>query len=240
MGFIFTTEPDASRRLAVARTGAADRDALDRRATLAVVILALSAILDSVSVLAGFLQIGLLTRIRDEGEFSDAEVFVNDSMIVLIGLAKLITFTLATVFFCRWMLQAFRNGLATRPEAISYTPREAVASFFIPFVNLVRPFRAVKQLFDVSTEPDRSDAIVRVWWAFYLAMGILGNLSARATWRAEEPPELIVATWLGIAVDVISVPAALLAAHLVRVVSAGLQRSASEVPLVGAGISSVV
>jgi hypothetical protein len=222
MGFVFTTEPEAAYRQRIARVGAADWVALERRAMLAVGILVISAILDSIGVLIGFLQIELLTRMRDGGEFSPSQVLRNDSVIELIGRAQQITFFLTIVLFCWWMLQALRNALAVNVGRITYTPLAAVASFFIPFVNFVRPYRAMKQLFDASTEPGLSHSVVRVWWGFYLAMGILGNVATNAVRRAEEAPELIVATWLSIASCAVAVPAALLAAHLVRRVSAGL------------------
>jgi glucan phosphoethanolaminetransferase (alkaline phosphatase superfamily) len=225
MGFVFTTEPAAAHRHRVARGGAADWVALQSRAALAIWTLVTSAFLDSINVVASLLQIELLTRIQNDGEFSESQVVLNDSAMEFLGWLQMITLLLTVVFFCRWMLQAVRNVLAFKPWRMSYTPGQAVASFFIPFLNLVRPYKAMKQLYKASTEPGSSISIVRVWWGFYLVSAILGNLAARASWRADESSEWIVATWLSIVASAVAVPAAFLAAHLVRRVSAGLRET---------------
>jgi hypothetical protein len=51
---------------------------------------------------------------------------------------------------------------------------------------------------------------------------MLGNLSARLSWRADDAFELIASTWVTIAADAVSVPAAFLAVYLVRRISSGL------------------
>jgi large-conductance mechanosensitive channel len=223
MGFVFTAQPDPAPGALPHSERPANWSELERRSTRAVALLIVSAFIDIVSALAGLFQVRLLTRIRDGNHFSDVEVAFNDLAIALLGFAQVAVFVAVVVFFCLWMLQAYRNVTATQPALVSYTPREAVASFFIPFVNLIRPYRAMKELYEASTKPgEASDGIVRTWWGSYLIMGFVGNFSARLALRAEATSELIASTWVTLAADAVSVLSALLAAYLVRRVSEGL------------------
>jgi Domain of unknown function (DUF4328) len=131
-----------------------DWSALERRSRIAVACLMACAAIDTLSVVAGLFEIELLMRIRDDRGFTDAEVASNDRMMLILGMLYLAVYLLTVVFFCRWMLQAYRTVLATQPGRVSSTAREAVASFFIPFVNLIRPYRAMRELVDASTGPD--------------------------------------------------------------------------------------
>jgi hypothetical protein len=231
MESLFSAGQDPTRVVLPIGAKPANWPALERRSTVALAFLIISALLDAVSVAAGLFQVQLLTRIRDGGDFSEREVALNDLVIALIAFAQIWVFILLVIFFCRWMLQAFRNVVATQPAGVSYTPGEAVGSFFIPFVNLIRPYRAMKELYEASMEPGQaSEGIVRMWWASYLLMGFTGNISARLAWNADEASELIASTWASVVSDAVSVPSALLAAYLVRRVSEGLRVMQAKTP----------
>lgn len=84
-------------------------------------------------------------------------------------------------------------------------------------MSVAASFLQVQFLTRIRDEADRFEG--------QIALGFLGNIAARAVWRAEEMPQVIVATWLSIAADAVSVPAAILAAFLVRRVSSGLPKT---------------
>jgi drug/metabolite transporter (DMT)-like permease len=65
-----------------------------------------------------------------------------------------------------------------------------VGSFFIPFVNLVVPYRAVKDVWQKSGPPDEAlvaepdpPALFPVWWLFWLLAAFAGNISFRMSFN---------------------------------------------------------
>jgi hypothetical protein len=106
----------------------------------------------------------------------------------LIGLVALfeIPLQLATViFFCIWEYRAFNNLSALGAKNLEFSPGWAVGWWFIPFLNLVKPFQVVRELYN-NSDPDVDEdgflasyqgtpEIVGFWWGTYLA----GNITFR-------------------------------------------------------------
>jgi hypothetical protein len=108
----------------------------------------------------------------------------------LSGLALILALVAAAVFFGVWLHRAVRNLSGLGRSGMEYTPGGAVVSFYIPFLNLVRPHRALTELWRASdpapecgergwTGYGTTSALVTVWWGFWLVSGFLGNISAR-------------------------------------------------------------
>ncbi|MEW6432790.1 MAG: DUF4328 domain-containing protein [Myxococcota bacterium] len=96
---------------------------------------------------------------------------------LVLVLVYITTYITTVVLFCRWFHLAVRH-VAARSVRLGVTPAGAVASWFIPFVNLVRPFRISRQMLD-GTGGDSS--IVGPWQALWL----IGNTVSRASSRME-------------------------------------------------------
>lgn len=93
----------------------------------------------------------------------------------LAALAYIPTYLTTIVLVCRWFHLATRHALA-RGAQLGVTPAGAVGTWFIPFVNLVKPFQLVRQML-ATTERDQSQ--VSVWQALW----VMGNLVANASVR---------------------------------------------------------
>ena len=107
----------------------------------------------------------------------------------------------AAVLYCRWLYRAY-GDVALLQGTVRFKPGEAVASFFLPFVGLWRPYRVMVELYEASdprglpspggglTAGDSAPVVekafpVRSWWAAWLlapvATGILENVSSLST-----------------------------------------------------------
>ena len=85
-------------------------------------------------------------------------------------------FCAAIVFFLIWMWQALHNLKLLKAEGISHRPITALVSFFIPIVNLYRPYVILQEIWRAS-HPDAigyprewietpSTTWIRSWWFF--------------------------------------------------------------------------
>jgi hypothetical protein len=106
------------------------------------------------------------------------------------GLGLLVVVLAGAVFFGIWLHRAFRNLRGLGRAGMVYTPGRAVASFYIPFINFVRPHRALTELWRASEPGAEADGagwsaygattpLISLWWGFWLGSQFMGNASAR-------------------------------------------------------------
>lgn len=111
----------------------------------------------------------------------------------LIGLTAIIRipiFILTVIFFLIWLHRAYSNLPALKAQHLEFSPGWAVGWWFIPFANLVKPFQAMRELYNES-DPDfdpnlgflssSSGAPVSMvfWWACWIIGNILSNISSK-------------------------------------------------------------
>lgn len=95
------------------------------------------------------------------------------------------------VVFLVWMNAAAKNARSFGHEGLEFTPGWVVGWWFIPFANWVKPFQAMKEIWQAS-DPDAIGAGYQswrasvvpgtfgVWWATYLLGGVVGIAGAFA------------------------------------------------------------
>ncbi|MDQ3111921.1 MAG: DUF4328 domain-containing protein [Bacteroidota bacterium] len=108
----------------------------------------------------------------------------------ILGLLFSLTTVLLAVFFLLWMSRAYKNLVKANIENIRFTHGWAVGAWFVPFVNLVRPLKIVKEIWNKTQEGFRngqsferkSDSLIYYWWFAYLLTGILSfNVKQKPT-----------------------------------------------------------
>jgi Domain of unknown function (DUF4328) len=193
-------------------------------------LLIATVVLCVISIVSGLMQVELLSRTAYG--ISEAEATTNDLREQVIGGLQLLFLLATAVTFLTWFYRAHSNLRALGAARLAYTPRWAVGGFFVPFLNLVRPFQVMRELWNVTMEP-RSDmrakadsseevqspssSLVNWWWGCFLVSGILGNMVMRLSFKQEPSvTDLMTATWLGVTSAVIDVAGAVLAILLVE------------------------
>jgi len=158
----------------------------------------------------------------------DAQMSLNDGSSVhigigLIGLASVLEILLrlsVIVFFLIWEYRSFNNLSALKARNLEFSPGWAVGWWFIPFANLVKPFQAIRELWNES-DPEFDEEtgflhvspgtpeIIGFWWATFLLSGIAARISnAMVDSRSGAPSEyfpvaLIVASILQLAAAIL-------------------------------------
>jgi len=116
-----------------------------------------------------------------------------------------------------WLYRSYDNLRAFSPSRrLNHSPGWAVGSFFIPFVNLVVPYRAVKEVWQKSGSPDEAllsepspPAWFPIWWLFWLLASFAGNITMRASFDETVPEST--ATMFSIVASALSILAAVFA-----------------------------
>ncbi len=201
------------------------------RARWAEILLIASAAVGAAAVISGVLQFNLLSRAATDG-ISEAEAILNDSRQQFIGILQFSLLVGTAVAFLMWFHRAHRNLPALGCDDLEYSPRWAVGGFFVPILNLARPFQVMREVWLGSMPGNSSRAsvmggifqersrktppLVGWWWVLFLGSNLFGNFMLRMAAidnpTLEQMREL---TWGEIFSDALDVPAALLAAILV-------------------------
>jgi uncharacterized membrane protein len=103
-------------------------------------------------------------------------------------LAALGVNVLAIIFFCIWIHNAHANLKRLGSEGMAYTPGWAAGSWFIPIVNLFRPFHVLQEIWKASApripedpvewQRERPSGLVGLFWALAIPTGLLAGIAA--------------------------------------------------------------
>lgn len=85
--------------------------------------------------------------------------------------------------FLLWLRRRYAN-LATLRHHTTYQPGWAIGSFFVPFLNFVRPFQIVRETLKYSTRRPSvlaplDNALLYSWWVLFWTDNILGQVVFR-------------------------------------------------------------
>ena len=151
------------------------------------VVLQVLYVLSSVSVIGymGDLLSGTVVVNDKSPDFSPAEMV----QLIVALLSTLVTFSLYFMIG-RWIFRAAWNLRHLGAKRLEYTPGWSVGWYFVPFANLVMPFRAMREIWLASHEPTRwretSVGTLTIWWTLWLLVSILGNISWRLSLNAAQ------------------------------------------------------
>ncbi len=180
------------------------------RATLAVAFLAIAAAAEGASLL--FCVLRLLAG--GTGEVVEALSALADIGVAL-GLIG------AGIVYLRWLHLSVRQVIALGHD-VGISPGRAVAAWFLPFVNFVRPYNVLRNLAGVVGGESLIAAVkLRVWWALWLAGSALGYVESKmAVSSADTSAPYVV----GLLANAASLGAALLCIRHVRLIQGDLDR----------------
>lgn len=102
-----------------------------------------------------------------------------DAMLVLF---YFMVFGVIAIAFLKWVYRASRNSHGFHAVGLKHSPRWAVTSYFIPVLWFWVPFQAMKEVWQVSRDPEnwraqRAPACLYWWWTLWIAGGVAAGAS---------------------------------------------------------------
>lgn len=113
-------------------------------------------------------------------------------------------YVFTVVTFLMWLHRASQNAGILYPLGVRTSPAMAVGCWFIPLVNLVRPYRVVRALHSaafIDGPTPRKDwaarlpAIFPIWWGTWLVNNMLVNVATRQIF-SDDPEKVQRALWI--------------------------------------------
>jgi Domain of unknown function (DUF4328) len=153
----------------------------DRIARVIVTLLGLSSLLALLMVAFRLGEQGLLSRIANLEFVSEEEVTGSDARIAAVAGIQILTLVVTGIVWLVWQHRSQANLVAARVSGLRFTPGWAVGWWLVPFVNLVKPFQTMRELWKASGgEGDwghsRTWPVIGWWWAAWLTAGVLGRI----------------------------------------------------------------
>jgi hypothetical protein len=149
------------------------------------------------------------------------------------ALLYLAAYLATVVVFAMFVHRCCSNAHALGARGMEFTPGWAVGWYFIPFMNLVKPYQAVQEIYR-ATDPqaDADDwklsyvpSLFGWWWGLWIVSNVLGSIVGRAA-LSSDPAALAVGPWLDVVDGVIDVALCTIAILMVRALTARQEQKA--------------
>ena len=196
------------------------------RALWVLAIFGILAIVNIVGVFSSYSEAELIQDIIDNKYVSDSDIESNDDRQALIGMVQMALYIAVAIAFLMWIHRAHRNLQSLGNQDLKYSPGWAVGWFFIPIMNLFRPYQVMSEIWRGS-DPDLPigdsrawksstvSSLVGWWWAFYLICEVVAQITSRVAFQGEELSEMKSAAYLFMASDSIDIVGFLVTSMLV-------------------------
>ncbi len=143
------------------------------RGSVAIALLLLMGLLAAIAALHFFSAFDIASRAA-RAALRPGEAAAFDEFTLTLGRLELAGSILTGIAWFVWLHRAVANArsLGVQTEA---TPGWSVGWWFIPFANLVKPYRILRSLCDGLVSG--SSTIVAYWWGCYLIAGFVGEFA---------------------------------------------------------------
>ncbi len=200
----------------------------DQRAKTAILLIWIVLGMDIISLVSDFFEYQLLQS-ATTGNITMAEANANDARQDIIGILHLVVYIISAVTFIMWFRRAY-NNLHKKLSYLNYSEGWAAGSWFVPVLNLFRPYQIMKELY---VETDKllkkrlefyasqfNYSAIGIWWALWIISGILGQFVIRWSTQAETVDDFIIGSIAALISDVIAIPLAFITVKVIKNYSA--------------------
>ncbi len=138
----------------------------------------------------------------------------------LFALLQVVVYIVTAIPFLMWIHRANRNARALGAQGMTFSPGWSVGWFFIPILNIWKPYQAMKQIWQASANPDAWSSepvpsLVGNWWGLWLLSNFLGQMSVRLAFRDETAQILMTSAIVDLGTEAVDIALCLVALRLI-------------------------
>lgn len=195
------------------------------RAKNAITLVWIVLALEVVSIISGYFQYDLLQTVANGGEISMETATANETRGQIIGIVYSIVFSISAVTFIKWFRRAYYN-LHLRVNHLAQTEGWAAGSWFVPIINLYRPYQIMKELYQETKElliqkgfsinDNFTTGSLGWWWTLWIINNVIGQFVFRYSMRAESVDELTISTVASLIGNVVGIPLAIITVKVIK------------------------
>ena len=152
------------------------------------------------AVVVNALEFDFFKDIENQSFQTEEELIIAGNLIdqlhVVAFISFLITFILGGIVIFKWIYRSNINAGLLGAKDMKFSPGWSVGWFFIPVVNLWKPFQAMQEIYNASLNPANwkdlgKPKIVLQWWGLWMISNSLNQFNNKKAEKAETISELI-------------------------------------------------
>lgn len=195
-----------------------------QRAKNAMVILWIALGIELISFISSYFEYDLLQRASNGAPISSIEAAANDMRELIVAIIHTIVFITCAVMFIQWFRRAYYN-LQIKVPNLLYTDGWAAGSWFVPILNLFRPYQMMRELHEETIElldkkevssHGLSTRLLGWWWFLWIAALTVGRVADRIATESASISQLQSAAIFSMIRNVLMIPLTLL---IVKIIS---------------------
>ena len=179
--------------------------------------------IELLSIGSSYLQILLLNALQIGEEVTDLMIESNDNREQLMGIAYTVFMAMSAFTFIQWFRRGYYN-LSLR-TSIEHGEGWAAGSWFVPLMNLFRPYQIMKELSTKTTNlinkksihfTQNNTTLISVWWSLWIFGNYAGRLLTRASNNLDSIEKLLYSTKIDIVLSLFMIPLSIIAVLMIR------------------------
>ncbi|MDB4297350.1 DUF4328 domain-containing protein [Flavobacteriaceae bacterium] len=187
-------------------------------ADFAKILISIILVLDVISMLSSYMQLNLLNAFQEGQTVTDSQISSNDSREQIIGVLYAVFYITSAITFLNWFKRAYYN-LNVRAGS-QYTNSQSLYAWFIPYVNLYRPYQIMKEMWETTSQQvinksnnknkKNNSLIISAWWFLWVFSSFIGRYILRNLFKENTINDLINTTIADILAGLIGVALAII------------------------------
>ena len=193
------------------------------RANFVCILLLANAAISFAATLLSLLELMWPGDLFGTGFENNPVTLVLGLLTLVLGVVQFVVYITTVVVFLMWLYRVHENlaAFGVPRNQMQYSSAWAVGSFFVPFANLIIPFRAIKEVWQKSI-PNYATmfsalnppSYFAAWWGLWICANIAENIHLRLSWREAASSDVIEV--IAAVAGVLGIAAALLCVKVVR------------------------
>ncbi|HLN60284.1 MAG TPA: DUF4328 domain-containing protein [Symbiobacteriaceae bacterium] len=193
-------------------------------ARFTVLLLGLGILVSLVATLARYGQLLLIGDIQAGAPFPEAYWTTSFARARAITYTETLLFFATGVAFLAWSHRAYRNLDSLGAQGLLYSPGWAAGAWFVPVLNLFRPYQIIREL-HAASDPEQAPPssftwLSGIWWALWLVHTLFTVVVQQILGQAEDLHTYVRTSRWEIAVELLTALGAVAAITVVLTITA--------------------
>ncbi|MCL2872554.1 MAG: DUF4328 domain-containing protein [Betaproteobacteria bacterium] len=159
-----------------------------------------------IAVISSLFEYQVLLNLKNDAyasqELAEAAANASDIRQRLIGMIQILLYFTSAVLIAMWIYRANQNARQLGAEDMKFTPGWSVGWYFVPILDLWKPYQAMKEIWKASANPSAwktqpVSSLLPWWWFFWIVSICLARVTYQLSSKEKEIED-------GIVVNVIS------------------------------------